>query len=107
MPNRRTTAYANTLLVSNVPTRFFGCTAYNRSATRMFLQLHDSAVPPAANAIPSVSIPIEATSPQALSYERYPRFFTNGIYACLSTTQDTLTLATPDLWIDCQIEGAI
>ena len=105
MLNRNPLAYTNNFALSTNPCKLIGLTAYSKAATDTYLQLHDSATPPVNGAIPWVSMKVPATSNCALSYGvDSPRSFTLGMYACLSTTHNTLTLAASDLWIDAQLQ---
>lgn len=104
LENVSTTANSTHLIVSSAPAVFFGCTAYNADTVDRFIQYHDAASLPSNGSVPKVSLKIYAEDNHALDYDNFGRKYKNGLVICLSTTQETLTLATAKLWVDAQVE---
>jgi len=75
--------------------RLFLATVTNPGANNYFLQIFDAAAQPVDGTTPLVSIPCNAGTNQYFeSTSGYP--LQNGLVACVSTTQGTLTIGSAD-----------
>jgi hypothetical protein len=82
-------------IVRDVPCVLAGFIATNANAATRFIQVHDSKTVPADGAVPLMSFKIAAGEQYVLSEVPLP--LSNGLYICLSTTQNTKTLAGADM----------
>ena len=82
-------------IVSDIPAILCGFIASNGNGSARYLQIFDSATVPADGAVPMVSIAMAANS--SFAFSEIPMTCANGIYMCLSTTQNTKTLAGADM----------
>jgi len=100
--NKTTTAYAASLVIKSAPGYLHGLTIYNSKTSTQFIQLHDAAALPAEGAVPSVLLPVAATSGIGLDYGEDGRYFSSGIVICNSSTGPTKTIGSDDIWVDAQ-----
>lgn len=101
--NATTTAYAASLVVSNVPVLVYGLSGYNSKTSAQFIQMHDAASLPADTAVPKVVISVPASSSFAIDFGPEARYFATGCVVCNSSTGPTKTIGTTDCWFDVQI----
>ena len=87
-------ATANSIVAATAR-RLFLAMVTNPGANNYFLQIFDAAAQPSNGTTPLVSIPCNAGTTQYFeSTSGYP--LQNGLVACVSTTQGTLTLGSAD-----------
>ena len=98
--NVTSTFYSKALLVKNAPGTLYSVTGFN-SGSAQFIQLHDLATVPVANAVPVVFIYVAANS----NFSYYvTRSFTKGIAIVSSSTGPIYTIPNnSDCWFDCQV----
>lgn len=80
----------------------YGISMTNENAATRYLQLHDSASAASEGAVPWIGVPVETGKAVSIDYGLKGRGFTNGLYACASSTQNTKTLAGTDHVFDAQ-----
>lgn len=68
--------------------------AYNANASKRWLQFFNSTTVPSNGALPRLVVPIEADGIASGGFESMP--FATGLVWALSTTEDTLTIASAD-----------
>lgn len=72
--------------------RLKGVSMTNASASDVWLQVHDSASAPADTTVSPISVKAISGGECAIDFGQAGRAFTNGIYVCASTTQNTKTI---------------
>lgn len=102
--NSRSNVYEKSRVVKSGEGILVGFTVYNSGAAQ-FIQWHDSAVVPAAGAVPEGVITIGATSDRELMWaagEIKGRTFDRGIVLVNSSTGPTYTAGAADCFFDAQ-----
>lgn len=97
--NASSAAYTNAMLIKNASGSLLGLTGFN-SGSLQFIQLHDSATAPVANAVPVMIMQVAANTNFSYSMARQ---FAKGIYVVSSSTGPIYTKPTnSDCWFDVQ-----
>lgn len=100
--NSSSAAYETSRVVKITPGVLFGLTGYNSKASAQFIQLHDATLLPAEGAIPVAVFTVAATSNFSLDFGLKGRKFDKGIVICNSSTAQTKTIGSADIWVDTQ-----
>ena len=100
--NATTTAYATSKVVKASAGVLWGMTGYNSKTSAQFIQVHDATALPAEAAVPVIVFTVPAASNFALDYGSHGRKFANGIVVCNSSTAQTKTIGSADIWVDAQ-----
>lgn len=103
MINATTTAYAASIVASDVPATLYRVHGYNSKASAQFIQIHDAASLPADAQVPAVVITVAATSNFDIDFGRHGRLFGTGVVICNSSTGATKTIGSADCWVDAQL----
>ena len=94
--NAAQAALSNGAQMAAMPVVLFGLTINNTKISAQFIQLHDSATPPADGAIPVLCISLAASASVVIDLGVYGMNFANGVYACNSSTAPTKTAGLAD-----------
>jgi hypothetical protein len=100
--NSSSAAYEASRVVKNTPGVLFGFSGYNSKASAQFIQLHDASLLPAEAAVPVATFTVAASSNFSLDFGLKGRKFDNGIVICNSSTAQTKTIGSADIWVDAQ-----
>lgn len=103
MVNATTTAYAASLVASDVPATLYRVRGHNSKGSAQFILIHDAASLPADAAVPKVVITVAATSNFDIDFGTLGRLFQTGVVICNSSTGPTKTIGLADCWIDAQL----
>ena len=95
-------AYVASVVAKASSGTIFSVTGYNASASAQFIQIHDAASLPADTAIPKVILSVPASSNFYYDFGEIGRFCENGIVVCNSSTGETKTIGSADLWLNVQ-----
>lgn len=82
---------------------FYGLIGYNAKVSSQFILCFDSATVPAEGAVPDFMVLASASSPFILGLGELGYPFTQGLYLCNSSTQQTKTLSLADCWFNAQL----
>ena len=82
---------------------FYGLIGFNAKASAQYILCFDSATTPADGAVPDFMVIAQATSTFALGFGELGYPFTNGLYICNSSTQQTKTIGSADCWFNAQL----
>lgn len=105
--NKTTTAYVASMVAASNKAKLFGLVGYNSKGSDQFLQIHDAASLPADGAIPKIVFKIRSGDNFSLDYDALGRVFNTGIVICNSSTANTLTIGSADIWLDVQVSGLL
>lgn len=99
--NATSTAYEASRVIKASAGTLYRVTGYN-SGGAQFIQVHNAAALPADAAVPSILIPVAATSRFDIDLTPYGRRFSTGVVICNSSTGPTKTIGAADCWFDVQ-----
>lgn len=100
--NSSSAAYEASRVVKNTSGTLFGFTGYNSKVSAQFIQLHDATTIPAEGAIPVAVFTVGASSNFSLDFGVNGRTFKFGIVLVNSSTAQTKTIGSADVWFDGQ-----
>jgi hypothetical protein len=82
---------------------FYGLLGFNALASAQYILVFDSATTPIDGSIPDFMVIVQATSSFAFGFGELGYPFTNGLYICNSSTQETKTIGAADCWFNAQL----
>lgn len=82
---------------------FYGLIGFNAKVSAQYIQVFDSDTTPADGAVPDFMVLVQATSSFAFGFGELGYPFTNGVYICNSSTQQTKTIGSADCWFNAQL----
>lgn len=89
-------------LVKAGPATLYSVTMSNANAATRHCQLFDTITAPSNGAVPVFTFPVTTGITQSATWTFPGRFFDIGIFVCISTTQQSLTLGGADALFDAQ-----
>lgn len=102
--NANALVLASSAVVSSGPSRLHGFTVYSSNAGAQFVLVFDAVSLPADDAVPTLVLPVGATSTVSVYYGSVGRWFDRGIVLCNSSTDVTKTIGVADCLFDAQWE---
>lgn len=102
--NSTSIAYEASRLVKPTSGTLFGISGYNSKASAQFILICDYSGPavPANGTVPVVVISVAAASNFSYDPGNFGRTFSAGIWVVNSSTAQTVTIGSADVWLDCQ-----
>jgi hypothetical protein len=92
-------AYTNLMPVCAAPCKLYAISAYNSSASTEYVQIFQMATNPINGSIPTWSYPVAATQFLSYDFSYYGADVYPGCVVAISTTANSLTLATANCGI--------
>lgn len=102
LTNSTSTVYEASRIIKASAGRLYGMSGFNSKTTGQFYQLHNTTTLPADTAVPVLIWFVNGSSPWALDFGTYGRYFSTGITVCNSSTGPTKTIGAADSWFDSQ-----
>lgn len=99
------TSYESSHVISASSATLLGCMGYNSKASTQYILFFNSATVPADATAPTISaIAVGASSSFAVDFGVYGRPFSTGIAVSNSSTANTKTIGSADVWFSCRIK---
>lgn len=103
--NVDSTSYEASHLISNSPATLIGCSGYNSKTSTQYILFFNSTTVPSDGTSPSIApIAVGASSSFAIDFGIYGRPFSLGIAVSNSSTANTKTIGSADVWYSCRIK---
>lgn len=103
--NVDSTAYEASHVISGSAATLLGCVGYNSKTSTQYILFFNSASVPVDGTAPTVAaIAVGASSSFAIDFGVYGRPFSTGIAVSNSSTANTKTIGSSDVWYSCRIK---